>query len=205
MLAYKTGIGTLTGEDVLMGALSLGPLAAARLFKYTGLGAKLAEPVKNTLGRLDKALTGGSIGQIIKRFEKRLAERMGKGTGKVSGVTDDISDIWIRKNLPADIIKDIPEGKIKQIAADLKLLTSASGKVLNPEEMRNLAMTLRNIGGANEFKTFSQAVRSVAEDIPIRNPKIQIQGSFATKEFVKGSSDVDIAIPSDINIYTNSA
>ncbi|HLD41789.1 MAG TPA: hypothetical protein VJB06_02040 [archaeon] len=42
-----------------MGALSLGPLAAARLLKYTGLGAKLAPKVANVLGRVDNALAGG--------------------------------------------------------------------------------------------------------------------------------------------------
>ena len=31
LLTYKTGTGTLDGNDLLMGALSLGPLAAGRL------------------------------------------------------------------------------------------------------------------------------------------------------------------------------
>jgi len=78
LLTYKTSTGTLDGNDLLMGALSLGPLAAARLFKYTGLGAKLAPKVSGALGRVDNALAGGKIREIIQRFEKKMAERAAK-------------------------------------------------------------------------------------------------------------------------------
>ena len=92
LLLYKTGAGTLDGNDVLMGALSLGPLAAARLLKYTGLGAKLAPKVAKTLTRLDDALAGGRIQKVIHNFEKRLAEKMAKA-GKQYEVENAMIDV----------------------------------------------------------------------------------------------------------------
>ena len=75
-----------------MGALSLGPLAAARLLKYTGLGAKLAPKVAKTLTRLDDALAGGRIQKVIHNFEKRLAEKMAKA-GKQYEVENAMIDV----------------------------------------------------------------------------------------------------------------
>ncbi len=85
ILAYKTANGTLDSNDLLMGALSLGPLAAGRLIKYTGIGKILAPKAANALVKLDNALTGGRIRGMIKAFEEKMANL---GGGAARGISE---------------------------------------------------------------------------------------------------------------------
>ena len=158
LLTYKTATGTLDGNDVLMGALSLGPLAAARLFKYTGLGAKLAPKVAKVLGRLDEALLGGNVQKIIKRFEKKLAERMGKGGGKAARGISEVQ----RESIFARL-----RNKKWSITDDLTKLSDDELKIVNL-----LADDLEKMPGIKKFTFIDDSKKGFMATFPDGTLKI---------------------------------
>src|SRR3989344_4188663 len=152
-----------------MGALSLGPLAAARLLKYTGLGAKLAPKVAKTLTRLDDALAGGRIQKIIARFEKKLAERAGKSGGKATQAVDDVGeaattnklkDLNLAQRYSAETVQKVESYVVK------------NGRHLKPDQIDDIADAVETLKKKG-IKIGQNNEGAVTEALALRKMKLK--------------------------------
>lgn len=110
ILGYKTATGNLVGEDLLMGALSMGPAAMASVFKYTSAGSKLSEslkaPIQKIYGILGKERYAKKLEESFKGIKNQV--KRSDLMQEFDGIVDDITLVKISGNkLDKDFFKKV--------------------------------------------------------------------------------------------------